>query len=164
LEKLNQKFSHRTAGMQTTNFSKKTADPKPIQTVFKQPALQSIIQKSQWITQINQQLKNKVPEMANGECRFINTKDNTAILEVNHATQATQYRYSMDILATLQKIPSLSGIKRVIYQVRPQQRAAVAQKAITRQKISEKTKQMIQETADGIGSEELKAALMKLSQ
>ena len=100
-------------------------------------------------------------------CKVINLNNDCLMVEVDSAAWATRLHYGeLELLQQLQSHPQGRCLQRIKCCVRPaHQHHEVKQGGggTVATTLSEQSAQMIKETADSVTSEELKAALMRLS-
>ncbi|OGO95478.1 MAG: hypothetical protein A3F41_02095 [Coxiella sp. RIFCSPHIGHO2_12_FULL_44_14] len=148
--------------MQTPNTH---PDPKPLAELLQSRALQSLLHKTQQITETNQLWQQALAVELRPHCHIMNITQHALVVEVDSATWATRVHYLSDfLLEELQKkLPYLSSVTKIHCRVRPTKTTSHHSPPSPRP-ISRNTVGLIQTTAHIIQHPALKAALLRLAQ
>lgn len=97
------------------------------------------------------------------QCCVANFRDDILIIEINNAAWATRLRYLIpDLIKKLQKYPDLQSLKRINCYIQPNRATKKQNPALLT--LSEKSAQLLKNTAKNIKVKSLQEALIQLSE
>lgn len=140
----------------------KWADPQPVNQVLRWGQLGQIIKHAQKNIAAEQLIKNLLPNHLAKHCKVLNIHDDILILEIDNAGLAMNLRYNQtELLTKLQQSLHFKSLKKIEFKVRPAINLGACKKKEV-PVLSNQSRTIINQCAEGMTNPEVKAALLRM--
>jgi len=137
--------------------------PEPINELLSEGSLGSLLTRSRFLQQLTRTVHPYLDPTLKNHCQVANFRDNVLVLQVNTPARSTRLRYQVpELINALRQVPELSGLRKIDIHIAPVDQVSTPVLNV-RPSPSGQTISVINETANQLNDDGLKAALLRLS-